>query len=183
VAGGWNVGTSIETGVVNAGNATSRSNSCYVVDSPQQLRNCDVQNPYQHRIKLSGSYPLPYNFQFSAVFQNLPGVNYGALYAATTAQILPSLGRNLAGGVKSVTIDLLPTFSEFGDRMTQVDVRGSKKFKVGRTSIQANVDVYNLLNSSTTVGFNSTFTNQAKWLQPTQIVDARLAKFSVQFDF
>ncbi len=183
VSGGWNVGTSIETSVVAAGNATSRTNNCFVVDSPQQLYHCDIQNPYQHRVKVSGSYPLPGGFQASAVFQNLPGVNYGALYTATTAQIAPSLGRSLAGGVRTVTVDLLQPFSQFGPRMSQLDVRFTKKFALNKTRIQANFDIYNVMNANTVVSYNNTITNQAKWLQPTQILDARLAKFSVQFDF
>jgi len=183
LSGGWNVGTAIQTGVVNAGNATSRTNNCFVVDSPQQLYHCDIQNPYQQRVKVSGSYPLPGDFQASAVFQSLPGANYGALYTATTAQIAPSLGRNLAGNVKSATIDLLPPFSQFGPRMNQLDLRFTKKFALNKTRIQANFDIYNVMNANTVVSYNNTITNPATWLRPTQVVDGRLAKFSVQLDF
>jgi len=181
VTGGWNIGTSIQTGVVAAGNATSRTNSCFVVDSPQALVNCDVRNPYQQRVKVSGSVPLPRDFLLAAVFQNLPGVNYGAFYTVTTAAIAPSLGRPLAGGTRSVTIDVLPPFSAFGPRMSQLDLRLAKKFAVKRTRLQLNFDLYNVMNANDIVGYNNTY--GAKWLQPTQILDARLAKFSVQLDF
>ena len=51
--------------------------------------------------------------------------------------------------------------------------------------MQANVDLYNVFNSAAVVNFNSTYslTGTNLWLQPTQILDARLLKFSVQIDF
>ena len=36
-----------------------RPNTCFVVDSPQQLFNCETGNPYQSRIKFNGSVALP----------------------------------------------------------------------------------------------------------------------------
>ena len=47
-------------------------------------------------VKVSGVYPLPWETQVAATFQNLPGAVDGASFVATNAQIAPSLGRNLA---------------------------------------------------------------------------------------
>ena len=51
--------------------------------------------------------------------------------------------------------------------------------------LQANVDLYNAFNASTVLGLNNTFSTagQNNWQQPTQILDARLLKLSVQVDF
>jgi carboxypeptidase family protein len=181
LSGGWNVGNSVST-TVGLGQTSSRVNNCYVVDSPQQLRNCETQNPYQHRIKINGSYPLPWKLQAAAVFQTLPGPNYGASYTYTTAQAQTTLGRPLAGGTRTLTVDLLPPYSSYVDgRINQLDLRFSKLVRVGQMKLQGNVDLYNVLNASTVLTVNSTF--GSTWLQPTQILDARLIKFSMQVDF
>lgn len=181
LSGGWNVGNAIQTGLVAGGATQSRVNNCFVVDSPQQLYNCEARNPYQHRVKLSASYPLKWDIQLAAVFQNVPGINYGATYIATTAEIASSLGRPLSGNVRTVSLELLPLFSEFGPRINQFDLRVSKTFRFGGGKIQGNFDVYNLANASTPLSYHTTY--GPRWLQPTQILDARLAKVSVQIDF
>ena len=52
-------------------------------------------------VKLNGSVPLPMDFMASAIYQDQPGPAIEAVYAATTAEALPSLGRNLAGGART----------------------------------------------------------------------------------
>jgi hypothetical protein len=190
LGGGWNIGNSVQTSTNAGGNASSRTNNCYVVDSPQQaqwqvignvINNCDVDIRYQSRVRLNGSYTLPWDFQVAAVFQSNPGPSYNANVTYTAAQVQQSLGRPLAGGTRTVTINVLPQFSAYGPRINQFDLRGSKIVRFGNARLQANVDVYNVLNSSAAVNFNNTY--NATWLQPTQILDARLIKFSVQYDF
>jgi hypothetical protein len=180
-SGGWNIGNTFVAGS-NAGITFSKSNQCFVVDSPQQLYNCESQNPYQSRIKLNGSYPLPRGLQAAVVYQNLPAAVYGAAYTVSTTAIAPSLGRQLAGGTRNVTIELLPTGSGYVDqRVNQFDARFSKILRAGGMRWQGNVDVYNLFNSSAVLQVNSTY--GPNWRQPTQILDARLLKFSIQADF
>ena len=67
-------------------------------DPQRLLTYCHVETPFsaQTQIKLFGSYPLPYDFMVSGVLQNLSGPQILANYAATNAEIAPSLGRNLA---------------------------------------------------------------------------------------
>ena len=69
----------------------------------------------------------------------------------------------------------------FLDRIRQVDVRGSKTFRVGRTRIQANIDVYNLLNVSTTLSANPTY--GPRWLYVNAYMPGRFVKFGTQIDF
>jgi len=189
VNGGWNVGNAVQAGVTAGGSASASVNNCFVVNSPQQLFNCKVDVPFQSRVKFSASYLLPWDVQLATVFQSNPGANYNANVTYTNAQIQPSLGRALSGGAASVTLNVVPPNSLFGDRVNQVDVRAGKILKLGGKRIQANVDLYNVFNASPPVTYNSTYgtfgsaTAGSVFRQPTQILDGRLAKFSVQFDF
>jgi hypothetical protein len=182
IAGGWNVGNAVSSLVGFPGATTSKLNQCFVVNSRQDLYNCETGNPYQHRIKVNGSVPLPWDVQAAAVYQSLPGPNYGALFTATSAQIAPSLGRPLAGAVSTVSIDLIQPLSQFLDeRINQLDVRLTKILRLQTGRVQLNFDVYNLLNTSTILWLNQTY--GASWLSPTSTIDARLFKFGVQYDF
>jgi hypothetical protein len=96
--------------------------------------------------------------------------------------------RNLttAGGV--ITVDLLSPLTNYAPRIRQLDLRGSKTFKFGRSRLQANVDLYNLFNQSTATFLRAAYTTPSQatatpWLQPTQILDGRLVKFGLQYDF
>ena len=71
--------------------------------------------------------------------------------------------------------------SVFGPRINQFDLRGTKIFRLDNLRLQANVDAYNLFNSNTPVTLFGTY--NARWGQPTQVLDGRLVKFSLQVDF
>ena len=102
LGGGWNIGNAVQLGTAAGGSASAGTDTCYVIDSPQQLFNCKVDVPYQNRVKLNGSYTFPYGIQVAAVFQSNPGANYGANRTYTLAEIQPSLGRPLSGGLTTV---------------------------------------------------------------------------------
>ena len=59
LGGGWNIGNAVQLGTAAGGSASAGTDTCYVIDSPQQLFNCKVDVPYQNRVKLNGSYILP----------------------------------------------------------------------------------------------------------------------------
>ena len=195
VAGGWSVGNSVQSVAVasaNGGALFSSTSNCFVVDSPQQLTNevqpCKVDSPYQHRFRFNGSYELPWaGVQLAGVYQDLPGPQYVANRTYTSAEVQASLGRPLRTG--QVTLDLLEPVSAFGDRLRQLDLRATKLFRLANSMrLQANVDIYNVTNANTTTAFRSAYTapganTLTPWLQPTQILDGRFVKFSVQFDF
>ena len=163
---------------------------CFVIDSPQELQNCHVVVPFagQTQIKLNGSYPLPYDFVVSGVFQNASGPAITASYAAPNAQIAPTLGRNLAAcGTRTpctatAAIPLIVPGTRFEGRTTRLDLRLTKIVKVGqKVRLQANVDMYNALNNSSVLQNNLNFGSQ--WLQPQIIVDPRLLQFGAQLSF
>jgi hypothetical protein len=94
--------------------------------------------------------------------------------------VQPSLGRPLSGGAANVTVPLVEPGTLFGDRLTQLDLRFSRPFRFGSRRVTANLDIYNALNANPIIQYNN---NYAVWQTPQRIMDARLGKFSVQFDF
>lgn len=171
--------------VVQGGTSTGRvkTDNCFVIDSPQALLNCDVTPPFQTQVKLLGVYPLPFwGIQTSATFQSLPGPQITATYVARNAEILPSLGRNLSSGANgTASVPLIKPGTLYGDRLNQLDFRLSKIFRFGTRRIQANMDVYNMLNGAAVLAQNNNF--GTAWLVPSQVLQGRLVRFSGQFDF
>ncbi len=177
------------------------TDNCFVVDSPQQLLNCRVVTPFkgQTQLKLYGSYPLPGDFVVGAIFQNMSGPDIQADYTASTTEIAPSLGRNLAScGTRTpctatVTVPLILPGTMFEDRITRLDLRLTKRVELPRQlRLLANVDVYNALNSSSimqlaagTAGSQGRggYTYGPRWLLPTLIMEARIVQFSAQLTF
>jgi hypothetical protein len=68
----------------------------------------------------------------------------------------------------------------YGERANQLDLRFAKILRFGRTRTALNFDLYNALNGNAVLLQNNSF---AVWQTPQRIMDARLGKFSVQFDF
>ena len=168
---------------VQGGTSTGRlkTNTCFVVDSPQALRFCNVRPPFLTQVKLVGIYPLPWwGLQTSATFQDLPGPEITASWAAP-ASAVTGLGRPLAGGARSVTVALVSPGTLFGDRLHEVDFRVAKNVKVGRARLQAQLDLYNLLNANPVLTQNNTY--GSAWQRPLTILLGRMVKFGVQLDF
>jgi len=169
--------------VLQGGTSTGRvaTNNCFIVDSPQQLLNCEVTPPFQTQVKLLGVYPWPWwGIQTSATFQSLPGPEITAARSYSSAEVFSSLGRNLTSG--NATVPLIAPGTMYGDRLSQIDFRVSKLVSIGTgRRLQANVDLYNLFNASPVLALNTTFGNA--WQRPLQILQGRLLKFGVQLDF
>jgi hypothetical protein len=188
IGGGFDAGRSV-------------NDQCFQVDSPglttysgvfgkettttiDGQKTCRVVTPVKGlaQVKLNGTVPLPMGFMASAIFQDLPGPAIDAIYAATTAEALPSLGRNLAGGARTINVPLVMPQTMFEGRIRRLDVRLTKYFQLtNRVRLQANLDAYNALNSSAIQTLNNTF--GASWLRPTQILDPRIVQFSGQLTF
>jgi hypothetical protein len=152
------------------------------ITAPRMDGFCDVKPPFQAQLKLNGAFGLPYGFRTGITYQNLPGIPIYATYVATNAQIAPVLGRNLAAGAGgTVSVDLMPPLTEFEDRITQLDVRFSRPFRVVGRRVEAQFDIYNALNASPILSINTRF--GPSWLTPTEILAGRLFKFGVQVDF
>jgi hypothetical protein len=175
VSGGINIG--------NSNGITSSQSDCFVVDSPQQLYQCNQPFPYQMQFKVEGTYNLPWKIGVGGTVQSLPGIPVTATWAAPNALIAPSLGRNLSSGT-TASIPLIRPESVFGDRINQVDVRFTKDVHFGpegRINLQGIVDVANMFNASPVTAENLTY--GSKWLTPQQILDPRLLKLGAKLEF
>jgi len=157
--------------------------------TPRQF--CRAVSPFKGntQVKLHGSYPLPGDLVVSGIFQNVSGPEITANYAATNAEVIPSLGRSLAacgnppraGCTSIVTVPLLAPGTEYDGRRTQLDLRLTKLLKVRRARIQANVDLYNVFNASSVLAVNGTYGSQ--WRQVQSILSGRLLQFSGDLTF
>jgi hypothetical protein len=158
---------------------------------------CHIETGLLPQVKGLVAYVLPrVDVQFSATFTSKPGLQVsgagtptsgGSLFANDTvanAVVAQSLGRNLAGNAPNVTVNLISPGSLYGDRVNEIDLRLAKILKFGsvrRATI--GVDVYNLLNAAPVLAYNQAFIQGGAWLTPTQVMTARFAKISAQFDF
>jgi hypothetical protein len=153
---------------------------------------CHKQGGWLPQVKLIGSYPLPWAFRVSGTYQTLvldpitngtSNLGLIANYVATNAVVAPSLGRPLSGAA-NVTINLLGAGEQYDKRTHQIDLRFARTFEVGRSRLQANIDLYNVLNANFVATRNGNYgTNGATWLRPGAILPARLLKFGGQFNF
>jgi hypothetical protein len=126
-------------------------------------------------------------FVIAGTLQNLPGPQYQASYTMPTADVRSNasshpLGRDLAGGTRTVSVQLIAPNVYFEDRVSRLDLRLSKVFQLApRRRLQINLDAYNALNSSGILAVQTTF--DARWRQPTSILDPRLFQISGNYSF
>ena len=148
---------------INGGVSTGdvHSNECGArVDSPSArvigtgIDNfCDTHTGYLTQVKASGAYTMPWDIQLGAVLQNLPGQAILAGWPIVGTQT--TLGRNFAAG-GALTVNLIEPSTEPTPRRTQLDIRLSKSIRMsGAKRLQLMADIYNLFNSSATVGATS----------------------------
>ncbi len=143
---------------------------------------CHVTQPFQSQVKFLTTYLVPrIDVNVAATFQNNPAYVIPANYPSSVANIV-GLGRPLTSGAPNVSYNLLVPNTLYGNRVTQLDLRMSKLFRTGGSSrLSLNFDLANLLNRNDILGVSTTY--GAAWQTPQAIIDPRLFKFGVQFDF
>jgi hypothetical protein len=184
--------------VVNVGTSTGRViiDQCIAVDAPvgqsgtsgdrgaatfnTSRQFCRNDPPFRTQFKGFLIVPLPWGIQTSSGFQVVPGPQITAEYIPTPAEMRVALGRNLSGGPP--TIALIRPGTQFAPSAKSVDFRASRRFRFGKTTLIPSVDLFNVLNRSDVNSLSTSYATSA-WLQPTQILVPRYAKFSLQMDF
>jgi hypothetical protein len=182
-----------EGGQLQGGLAVGRfaTDDCVVFDSPQDGREgyCSTTPPWSAgtQLKVLVVYPMPFDIQTSAIYQNSPGIPVTAQLVVPNAAIV-GLGRNLAAcGVAAVcnanvTVDIIEPQSMFEPRQQQLDLRLSRLFRLGSTRrLRANLDIYNVFNASDVVGQSNVY--GPTWRNVTAIVPGRMLRVGAQYDF
>jgi hypothetical protein len=169
------------------------SDNCEIVEKLPELLGsvpkefCKTESGLQPQYKMLVSYMLPWqDIRLSGDFQTLPGpaIQAGVIY--TGAQVAPALGRPFSGGAAGQkTVNVLEPNTVFGDRLNQLDLRFSKIFRIARGTVDANFDIYNAINSDAALTMASAYSgvNGGAWLRPTAIIQGRIFKFGVRWDF
>ena len=135
------------------------------------------------QVKVNGSYPLPWDFRASAVYQNVVGAPTTATYVATNAQVTPILGRPLAGGAgTTASVELIEPKSLYSDgRVNTLSVSVGRSFRVGARNVQPTIDLFNALNANSVLQMNLRY--GPSWRNVTSTLPARMIKLRVVVDF
>lgn len=148
-------------------------------------KSCKTETGYRPDLKFSGSYELPWGFLTSATLQNASGPQIVSTWAAPNSVVSAAgaLGRNLAAGAAATkTINLIQPQTVFGERLTQLDMRVSKRFNLaGSARLAINAEIYNIANSNWIIAYTPAF--GTSFMRPSQVLSPRMFKIGGQFDF
>jgi hypothetical protein len=152
---------------------------------------CRRESGFLTQVKMYGVYIIPkVEVQLSGTFRSVPGqINVAppenfvsVAFPATNAYLAANsnLGRPLSGGAPNQMLQLVEPYTKWLDRRNELDLRFGKVLRMGRGRAVVSFDLFNALNSDAIVNTNQSF---ASYLRPTEILNARVAKFSVAYDF
>ena len=78
--------------------------------------------------------------------------------------------------------ELIPPNTMFEPRLTQVDMRVSRLFRLaGTTRVRGSLDVYNIFNASSVLSMTPTY--GTSWQNAAQVLSPRLLRVGAQLDF
>jgi hypothetical protein len=124
--------------------------------------------------RLSGSYVAPLGINVSGSFILNDGYPYQSAYAVTRT-VFPSLTRS------SQTVRLARRGDERLPDVAMVDFRLSRTFRLDDRRITPMLEVFNLSNADTVVGYNPNV--GGSYLRPTEILSPRLVRLGISVDF
>ena len=184
VFGGWQMERTVDRDcTMNTANASATLNS------PNTLRFCDqsgglYQNlgtsasiPFQHGIKFNTNVPLVYGVEVSASLQSYPGtikqtaggVNWTITRGSTRypndctvpgctpgAIVLPSR----YAGDPSIRLELASPGTRYTPHYSQLDFGVRRNFRIWKTNVQAQLDLFNALNSNAILSEGTALTTQ-----------------------
>jgi hypothetical protein len=154
---------------------------------------CHRESPFLTQFKAYGVYIVPkVEVQVSGSFRSLPGqIGPPAIPPSNEVQVALSatnaflatnstLGRVLSGATPNVNLQLLEPYTVYLDRRNELDLRFGKVLRFSGQRAVLSVDVFNALNSNARITVNQSY---AAYPRPTEILNARLVKFSINYDF
>jgi len=127
---------------------------------------------------LSGTYVLPGDVTIAGFIVSKAGLKGARTNIFRAADPLggPSLRQ-----LNTVTLRLEPWGSQRAPAMTNVNLRGSKEFKVGSQRFGFDVDVFNILNRATPS--NVTWISGPTFGYATEVLPARVVRLGGRFSF
>ena len=203
------------TGALGGGLSTGSTSydECFRVDNPIRARDgfCNVSEPWSAgtQFKVHGAVPLPFDTQFSFVFQSLGGLPWQSYYQAGGAAdavmingqpgVLPNRAETIvltpSGQGVGAIIGSQPSSITRGSsaffftgsnlhepRLNQLDVRFTKIIFAGGARIRGWVDLFNIFNANSTSGLSNSFVSSG-YPRVSGVMGGRLLKFGAQFDF
>jgi len=177
-------------GLTNGANVGPGTLTTGVAGSWSSILDCKVTPPWSAatQAKFLFVYPLPWDLQFSAIYQNFAGVPVSATWAVVNGLVSPSLRRDIAacGANCAATssfgnVEAISPGAAYEDRQQQVDLRFTRLFRAGRARLRPSLDLSNILNAGGIYAANTGLGSQ--WLVPYEIQGGRLARINIQFEF
>lgn len=128
---------------------TNNGNNSSTIGSPNSFINAAGKSTDDraHNFKLTGSYLLPYDIQFGGNFRLLAGQPITRTFAFS--------GLNQAAG-GTTTVNVEPRGGVTLDWVPTIDLRIGKILRFGSRNFEADMDVYNLMNSNTVYSVRTT---------------------------
>jgi hypothetical protein len=139
------------------------------------------------QFKLTGSYPLPWDFRVSGNYQNFAGFPTTASYVAsrtTNPEIVTQLGRNLSSGANGTTIvELMEPKQYYQEgRFNIFSLSVSRNFRLAHgLRITPKLDLFNMFNANT-IELMTTRYGPA-WQNITGLLPPRVVKLGARIDF
>ena len=148
---------------------------------------CRAEHNWLTNMSLFGSYTFPYDVEVSASFFSRPGIPREAIYIVPAADVVAALGRPATVG-RSVSMNVIPPGTMFGDRVNQLDLRFAKILDFGGSgNVRASFDLYNLFNGNAVAREQYAFQPGAgttdPWLTPLGVQPGRMVKLTFQYNF
>ena len=158
---------------------TSNTANCAVVDNPQNLLFCHSNQPFQGSYRVSGGYTFPWKIQLSGVYQSIPPASFQPTYAVTSTSPGNTLGRPQVTATN--TVPVVAPYTQFTDRVNQVDLRVTKTVQVEKFRIELMADFYNVFNTSPVLTRNAAI--GPVFYTPTSILQSAYLKIGARFTF
>jgi hypothetical protein len=173
--GGWTIDRSVLNHCDELENWGNLSGVIYdaAAVNPQQPKSdyhyCNQSGlglPFVHEFKLSGVYQLPWDLQLNAAFQSYAGAPLPTRWSIgrTTTYAADCIGPCMPGALvvpnltaNTYVLDLTPPGRDYYGRLNQLDLGLKKTVRVRRTRLSAQVDVFNVTNSSYVKSQTTTF--------------------------
>lgn len=155
------------------------------------IEHCRIAMPWLAgtQVKFMAVYPLPWQLQFSAIYQNMAGQPIMATYPAPAAEVISSLPGNRTLGAcagrptctVATTVSLVSPGEAYENRLQQLDLRFSRRFEIGGTTLRANADLANVTNRGDIYSANTGY--GPNWLVPYEVAGGRILRLTGALEF